>query len=75
MSLETYWLVVAPGLLLGLSAIGWAWLWMTREVHPPETRIVAAQGSASGSASVQTTGTVRRGEATTATTEGKAAAR
>jgi hypothetical protein len=30
MSLETYWLMVAPGLLFGLSAIGWAWLFLTR---------------------------------------------
>jgi hypothetical protein len=37
MSLETYWLVVAPGLLLALSAVGWAWLWVTRP-SPGEQR-------------------------------------
>jgi hypothetical protein len=30
MSLETYWLVVAPALVLVLSGGGWIWLWLTR---------------------------------------------
>ena len=30
MSLQTYWLVVAPALLLGLSGFGWLALWLTR---------------------------------------------
>jgi hypothetical protein len=39
MNLQTYWLVIAPALLFGLSAIGWAGLWITRRReksdHPP----------------------------------------
>jgi hypothetical protein len=35
-NLETYWLVVAPALLLGLSAVGWAGLWFTRKHETPE---------------------------------------
>ncbi len=30
MTVETYWLFVAPGLLLGLSSVGWVTLWITR---------------------------------------------
>jgi hypothetical protein len=30
MSLQTYWLIVAPGLLFGLSLVGWLALWVTR---------------------------------------------
>jgi hypothetical protein len=30
MSLQTYWLVIAPALLLGLSGFGWLALWLTR---------------------------------------------
>jgi hypothetical protein len=30
MSIQTYWLVVAPALLLGLSGVGWFALWWTR---------------------------------------------
>ena len=30
MNLQIYWLVIAPTLLLGLSAIGWVGLWVTR---------------------------------------------
>lgn len=29
-SVETYWLVIAPAMLLGLSAVVWLWLWITR---------------------------------------------
>jgi hypothetical protein len=29
MDLQTYWLIVAPGLLFGLSLIGWVALWVT----------------------------------------------
>jgi hypothetical protein len=39
MSLEIYWLVIAPALLFGLSAIAWVALWLTRprekSDHPP----------------------------------------
>jgi hypothetical protein len=31
MSLQTYWVVVAPLFLLGLSGIGWLALWLTRD--------------------------------------------
>jgi hypothetical protein len=31
MSLETYWLVVAPLILAGLSGVGWLTLWLTRD--------------------------------------------
>jgi hypothetical protein len=31
MTLETYWLVIAPALLLVLSGIGWVGLWITRD--------------------------------------------
>lgn len=31
MSLETYWIVVAPLALLGLSGVGWLTLWLTRD--------------------------------------------
>jgi hypothetical protein len=36
MTLQTYWLVVAPGVLFGLSLIGWAALFMVPRVpaHP-----------------------------------------
>ena len=30
MSLQTYWVLIAPLILLGLSGIGWAALWLTR---------------------------------------------
>ena len=30
MNVQTYWLIVAPGLLFGLSLVGWLALWVTR---------------------------------------------
>jgi hypothetical protein len=33
MTLDTYWLVIAPALLLGVSLIGWLALWVTRPRH------------------------------------------
>jgi hypothetical protein len=33
MSLQLYWLVIAPGVVLLLSAAGWVALWLTRD--PP----------------------------------------
>jgi dolichyl-phosphate-mannose--protein O-mannosyl transferase len=35
MSPQTYWMVVAPAALFGVSAIGWAWLWLTRREDDP----------------------------------------
>nr|WP_294547154.1 hypothetical protein [uncultured Rhodopila sp.] len=36
MSFETYWLVIAPAAILGLSGIAWAGLWLTRShCHAP----------------------------------------
>jgi hypothetical protein len=34
MTFETYWLVIAPAMLLGLSAVAWAGLWITRSRKP-----------------------------------------
>jgi hypothetical protein len=34
MTFETYWLVIAPAALFGLSLIGWAGLWLTRTRDP-----------------------------------------
>jgi hypothetical protein len=36
MNPETYWLVIAPALLFGLSAIAWAGLWITRRREKPD---------------------------------------
>ena len=41
MSVETYWLVIAPAALLGLSAVAWVGLWITRptrHVTPAEAK-------------------------------------
>jgi hypothetical protein len=34
MTLETYWLVIAPAALFGLSAVAWVGLWITRHREP-----------------------------------------
>jgi hypothetical protein len=36
LNLETYWLVIAPALLFGLSAVAWAGLWITRQREKPD---------------------------------------
>ncbi|MDR3530914.1 MAG: hypothetical protein P4L90_10220 [Rhodopila sp.] len=35
MTPQFYWLVAAPGLMLGLSAVGWFALWLTRPKRKP----------------------------------------
>jgi hypothetical protein len=37
MTVQTYWLVIAPAMLLGLSAVAWVGLWITRDRHPATT--------------------------------------
>ena len=38
MSLQTYWLVAAPAMLLGLSGFGWLALWLTRSSRQAQAR-------------------------------------
>jgi hypothetical protein len=40
MNPQTYWMVVAPAVLIGISAIGWAWLWLTRHREDDPTKAV-----------------------------------
>ena len=43
MSLQTYWLVFAPALLIGLSGFGWLALWLTRHRETRERIQVGAK--------------------------------